>query len=90
MSSLLAIAIPALNDDSTAARAIACHSTMAARGARSGHVARASRAGVGPASSTARMVKASADTPLVSSGLRCRASRWPIAMTGFQFGERTS
>ena len=34
----LAIAMPALNAESTAARAMACHSTIAARGARSGHV----------------------------------------------------
>jgi hypothetical protein len=39
-----------------------CHSTMAARGARIGQVARASIAGTGPDRSSATMVKASADT----------------------------
>ncbi|SHU27899.1 Uncharacterised protein [Mycobacteroides abscessus subsp. abscessus] len=33
-SSLLAMASPELNADNTAATAMACHSTMAARGAR--------------------------------------------------------
>lgn len=62
----LAIAIPALNADSTAASAIACHNTTVARGARNGQSARANRAGTGPTSSAARMVKASADTLPVS------------------------
>ena len=62
ISTRVAIAMPALNAESTAASAMACHNTIAARGARSGQLARASSAGTGPASSTARMVKASADT----------------------------
>jgi hypothetical protein len=66
ISSRVAIPMPALNAEKTAASATACHNTIAARGARNGHVARASRAGIGPTSSTARMVKASADTLLVS------------------------
>ena len=36
MSSRVAIAMPALNADRTAASAMACHNTIAARGARSG------------------------------------------------------
>jgi hypothetical protein len=39
-----------------------CHSTIAARGARVGQVARASIAGTGPDRTSATMVKASADT----------------------------
>ena len=66
MSTRVAIAIPALNAGKTAASATACHNTIAARGARNGHVARANRAGTGPTSSTARMVKTSADTLSVS------------------------
>ncbi|CNL08629.1 Uncharacterised protein [Mycobacterium tuberculosis] len=62
MSTRVAIAMPALNAEKTAARATACHNTIAARGARSGHVARANRAGTGPTSSTARTVNTSADT----------------------------
>src|SRR6202044_1048527 len=62
----LAIAMPALNAESTAATAIACQSTIAARGARSGHVARANRAGTGPTSITASTGKASPDIVLVS------------------------
>ena len=65
-NSRLAIAMPALNAESTAASAMDCHSTIAARGARIGHVARASRAGTGPTRSSATMVKASADTLTVS------------------------
>jgi hypothetical protein len=61
-NNLLAIAMPAENADKTAAKAIDCHSTTAARGARIGHVARASIAGTGPDRSSATMVKASADT----------------------------
>ena len=61
-NSRLAMSMPALNAERTAARAMACHSTMAARGARIGHEARASRAGTGPTRSSATMVKASADT----------------------------
>ena len=61
-NSLLAIAIPAENADSTAASAMACHNTMAARGARVGHDARASIAGTGPERTSAMTVKASADT----------------------------
>jgi hypothetical protein len=60
--SRLAIAIPAENADNTAARAMDCHSTIAARGARIGHDARASIAGTGPDRTSATMVKASADT----------------------------
>jgi hypothetical protein len=56
------MAMPALNADSTAASAIACHSTTAARGARNGHDARANNAGTGPMSSSATTEKASADT----------------------------
>ncbi len=62
ISRRVAIAMPALNADRTAASATACQSTIAARGARSGQRARANIAGTGPVSSTARMVKASADT----------------------------
>ncbi len=58
----LAIAMPAENADNTAARAMDCHNTMAARGARIGQDARASVAGTGPDRSSATMVKASADT----------------------------
>ena len=75
----LAIAMPALNADSTAATAIACHNTIAARGARNGHVARASRAGTGPTSITARTVKASPDTFPVS--LSPRAERHQAALS---------
>ncbi len=71
----LAIAIPALNADRTAATAIACQSTIAARGARSGHVARDSRAGTGPTSITARVVKASPDTCQSPSALGPSATR---------------
>ena len=60
------MAMPALNADSTAASAIDCHSTMAARGARSGHDARANNAGTGPTRSSATTAKASADTLQVS------------------------
>jgi hypothetical protein len=41
---------------------MACQSTTAARGARDGHVARASIAGTGPDRTSAVTVKASADT----------------------------
>jgi hypothetical protein len=54
--------MPAENADNTAARAMDCHSTIAARGARVGQVARASIAGTGPDRTSATMVKASADT----------------------------
>ena len=64
--SLLAMAMPALKADSTAASAMACHSTTAARGARRGHDARASNAGTGPIRSSATTEKASADTLPVS------------------------
>jgi hypothetical protein len=60
--SRLAIAMPAENADNTAASAMACHSTIEARGARVGQVARASIAGTGPDRTSATMVKASADT----------------------------
>ena len=56
------MAIPAENAERTAASAMACHSTMAARGARDGHDARASIAGTGPDRTSATTVKASADT----------------------------
>ena len=56
------MAIPAENAERTAASAIACHNTMAARGARDGHDARASIAGTGPDRTSATTVKASADT----------------------------
>jgi hypothetical protein len=56
------MAIPAEKADRTAARAIDCHNTIAARGARAGHVARASIAGTGPDRTSAMTVKASADT----------------------------
>ena len=56
------MAIPAENAERTAASAMACHSTIAARGARIGQDARASIAGTGPDRSRATMVKASADT----------------------------
>src|SRR3984893_4257410 len=62
----LAIAIPALNAESTAATATACHSTIAARGARAGHEARARISGTGPTRGSATRVKAGADTRLVS------------------------
>jgi hypothetical protein len=62
ISTRVAIAIPALNAEKTAASAMACHNTIAARGARIVHVARANRAGTGPTSSTARTVNTSADT----------------------------
>jgi hypothetical protein len=60
--SLLAMAIPAEKAESTAASAMDCHSTIAARGARDGHFARASIAGTGPDRTSAMMEKASADT----------------------------
>ena len=60
------MAIPAEKNDSTAAIAMDCHSTIAALGARNGHDARASNAGTGPDSIRATMVKASADTLSVS------------------------
>jgi hypothetical protein len=56
------MAIPAENADSTAASAMDCHNTIDARGARAGQVARASIAGTGPDRTSARTVKASADT----------------------------
>ena len=65
-NSRLAIASPALKADSTAATAMDCHSTIAARGARSSYAARASRAGTGPTSNSATSAKASADTLPVS------------------------
>ena len=65
-NSRLAIAMPALKAERTAAKAMDCQSTTAARGARIGHEARASRAGTGPTRSSATMVKASADTLTVS------------------------
>jgi hypothetical protein len=71
VNSLLAMAIPAENADSAAASAIDCHNTMAARGARVGHVARASIAGTGPERTSAMTVKASADTLSVSLS-RCQ------------------
>jgi hypothetical protein len=60
--SLLAMAIPAEKADKTAASAMDCQSTIAARGARDGHVARASIAGTGPDRTSAMTVNASADT----------------------------
>ncbi len=62
-NSRLAIAIPAEKAERTAASAIDCQSTIAARGARNGHAARASSAGTGPTRASATRVKASADTP---------------------------
>jgi hypothetical protein len=57
------MAIPAENADSTAANAMHCHNTIAARGALDGQAALASIAGTGPDRTSARTVKASADTP---------------------------
>lgn len=57
-----ATARPALKADSTKATAIACHSTIAARGALNVQVARARVAGTGPTSTSARSAKADADT----------------------------
>src|SRR6476646_10673208 len=76
--SRLAIAMPALNEESTAAPAVACHSTTVARGARIGHVARASSAGTGPISRSATTVKASADTLTVSQSPPVPPAGWVI------------
>jgi hypothetical protein len=62
VKSPLAIANPALNAESTAAAAIDCQRTIAARGARIGQADRASSSGTGPASAIARMAKVRADT----------------------------
>ena len=58
----LAIANPALNAESTAAAAIDCQRTIAARGARIGQSERANSRGTGPVRAIARTVKARADT----------------------------
>jgi hypothetical protein len=56
------MAIPAEKADRTAASATDCQSTIAARGARDGHFARANIVGTGPDRTSAITVKASADT----------------------------